>query len=180
MEIAAAVFHALGAVLFVAVLFVGALLTLLGIPGTLVIFLDALVYSACTGWSIPLWLLGVMLGLSLFAEIADNVLGAAGVKKYGGSAKGMMWAFAGGLVGAFALGAVLGPPLGLIGAVAAPLLGGIVGGFAGAYAYERRQGKSVEDARKAGWGAVVGRVMGVMLKTVIAATLIVLALTAAF
>jgi uncharacterized protein YqgC (DUF456 family) len=179
-EIAGTVLHVLGAVVFVVVLFGGAFSTLLGIPGTLIVFVDALIYSACTGWKIPLWVLGVLLGLSLIAEIADNVLGAAGVKKYGGSSKGMMWAFAGGLVGAFAVGAVLGPPLGLIGAVAAPLLGGIVGGFVGGYAYERRQGKTAEEARRAGWGAVVGRVMGVMLKTVIAASMVVVALTAAF
>ena len=180
MEIAGVVFHVLGAVVFVAVLFLGALLTLLGIPGTLLIFLDALVYSACTAWSIPPWLLGVLLGLSLFAEVADNVLGAAGVKRYGGSAKGMMWAFVGGLLGAFVLGAALGPLLGPVGAVAAPLLGGIGGGFAGGYAYERRQGKSAEEARRAGWGAVVGRVTGALLKVVLAAIMIVITLSAAF
>jgi uncharacterized protein YqgC (DUF456 family) len=180
MEIAGAALGVLGVVVFVVILFAGAFLTLLGIPGTLVIFLDALVYSACTGWRIPVWLLGVLLGLSLVAEVADNVLGAAGVRKYGGSSKGMMWAFGGGLLGAFALGAVLGAPLGLAGAVVGPLLGGILGGFVGGYAYERRQGKTVEEARKAGWGAVVGRVMGTMLKTVIAASMVVVALSAAF
>jgi len=170
----------LGHILFVLVLLAGAVLTLLGIPGTLVIFADALLFSALNDWKLPWWFLLVLLGISVFAEVADNVIGAAGVKKYGGSSKGMMWAFVAGMIGAFAGAAVLSPVLGLVGAVVGPLVGGVLGGFAGGYWYERRAGRSVEEAKRAGVGAMLGRVAGTLLKVILAAVMVVLVLTMAY
>jgi len=180
MDIMLAALGYLGVGVFVVVLLAGVILTLLGLPGTILIVVDALIYSAATGWRIPWWALATLLGLSVIAEISDNLVSALGVKRYGGTTKGMVWALFGGIVGALALGAVLGPPLGLIGAVVAPILGGIIGGFGGAYWYERRQGRSQEEARRAGFGAMLGRVMGTVLKAVIAGIMVVVALTQAF
>lgn len=166
---------------FVLVLFVGALSTLVGLPGTFIIVLDVLIYAAVRHWEKPTWpIVVLLLALSIVAELADNIISAAGVKKLGGSSKGTFWALVGGLVGAFAIGSVLGPPLGLVGAVVAPILGGLVGGFAGGYWYERRQGRTEEEAKRAGMGAVLGRLAGVMGKTVLAAVMVVIALSTAF
>ena len=180
MEILLTVLAYLGIATFVAVLFLGALLTLLGLPGTVLIFLDALIYSAATGWKLPGWLLLVLLGISLFAEVSDNIVSAVGVKKYGGSTKGMFWALMGGLAGAVLFGAVLGPLVPVVGAIVAPIVGGLLGGFAGGYWYEKRQGRSEEEAKRAGMGAMLGRVAGTMLKAVSAAVMVIVVLMNAF
>ncbi len=180
MPFLSALLCALGVVLFVAVLFGGGLMTLLGLPGTVVIVADALVYSALRHWKLPLWLIAVLLGMALVAEVSDSVVSALGVRKYGGSRKGMAWAFVGGIVGATVLGTLLGPLLGLAGMVIAPLLGGLLGGFLGAYAYERAQGRPTDEASRAGLGAMLGRVAGTALKSVTAGAMIVIVLTHAF
>lgn len=181
MDIALTILGYLGTGVFVLVLLAGALSTLLGIPGTFIIVAAAVVYSAVRHWEAPTWpILVLLLALSVIAEVSDNLVSAAGVKKLGGSPKGMLWALVGGLVGAFALGAVLGPPLGLLGAVLAPIVGGVTGGFVGGYWYELRQGRPKEEAQRAGLGAVLGRLAGVMGKTIIAAVMVAVTLVAAF
>ena len=180
MELLLACLGYVGIAVFVAALLAGALMALLGLPGTVFIWLSAVVYSAATGWKLPWWLLGVLLGMSLLAEISDNVISALGVKKYGGSTKGMAWALAGGIAGALVLGLTLGPVVPVIGPVVASIIGGLLGGFAGGYWYERRQGRSEEEARRAGMGAMLGRVAGVMLKSVLAAIMVAVVLIHAF
>ena len=179
MDILMAVLGYAGVVVFVAALLVGALLTLLGLPGTVVILLAAVIYSAATGWSLVWWLLLILLGLSLFAELSDNIVGALGVKKYGGSTSGMLWSLLGGLAGAIAFGLAMSA-LPVVGAIIGPILGGLIGGFAGSYWYERRQGRSTEEARKAGFGAMVGRAAGTMLKTALAGVMVIVVLLNAF
>lgn len=181
MDFLSSVAGVLGTIVFVAVLFGGLLLTVLGVPGTLLIVLDAAVFSAFHGWQRPpWWLVLVLLAVSLVAEVADNILGAVGTRKFGGSRSGTTWAMVGGLLGAVVGGMVLGPPLGLVGGVLGPLAGGLVGGFVGGYYCERRQGRSDEEARRAGMGAVLGRVAGALLKTIWAAVMVVIILIQAF
>jgi hypothetical protein len=175
-----ALLAAIGTILFVAVLLAGAFLTLLGIPGTLLILLDAVIYSAATGWQrLPWGFLLVLAAIAAVAEVSDNIISAVGVRKYGGSSKGMVWALLAGLTGALVLGVVLSP-LGVVGAVVGPLVGGVLGGFAGGYAYERAQGRSIEEARKAGMGAVWGRIAGTMLKTILAGVMVAMCLVQVF
>jgi uncharacterized protein len=175
-----ALLAAVGTIVFVLVLFAGAFLTLLGIPGSFLILLDAVVYSALTGWQrLPWGLLVVLAAIAVVAEISDNLISAAGVRKSGGSHKGMVWALLAGLAGALILGVALSP-LGIIGGVIGPLVGGVLGGFVGGYGYERAQGRSIEEARKAGMGAVWGRVAGTMLKTVLAGVMVAMCLVQVF
>jgi len=177
MEFLSGILAYLGIALFVITLFVGAFITLLGLPGTVLILVDAVIYSAATHWEKLEWWLILVLGvITLVAEISDNVVSAAGVKKYGGSTAGMIWAMVGGLIGAVAIGSVVGAFVPVIG----PIIGGLVGGFAGGYWYERGQGKSGEEARRAGMGAVMGRLAGTVLKSVLAAVMVILCLSYAF
>ena len=90
MDVVTAVLGYIGVGVFVVVLLGALVLTLLGLPGTVVIVVAAFIYSAATGWSLVWWLLLVLLGLSVFAELSDNIISAVGVKKYGGSTKGML------------------------------------------------------------------------------------------
>lgn len=177
MEFLSGILGYLGIAVFVLTLFVGAFLTLLGLPGTVLILLDAVVYAAATRFEKLEWWVLLVLGiLTLVAEVSDNVVSAAGVKKYGGSTAGMIWAMIGGLVGAVVIGSVLGPFVPIVG----PIVGGLAGGFLGGYWYERGQGRSGEEARKAGAGAVMGRLAGTVLKSVLASVMVILCLSTAF
>ena len=58
---------AAGFVVFISVLFIGIYLTLFGLPGTLLIFLDVLIYALVTdvatvGWKVLLFLFVVEIG----------------------------------------------------------------------------------------------------------------------
>lgn len=166
----------LGYILFVLVLVAGVVATLLGLPGTVLILAGAVVMSAITGWERPeWWVLLVLVGLALVAELGDNVLAAAGTKYGGGSAKTGWAAVAGGIAGAI-LGSFLSPVFSVLGGVLGFVLGVVVvplalaamGGYLAAYHYELRQGRTPEEARQAGKGALIGKLLGIMGKALLA------------
>ena len=181
----------LGYIVFVLVLVAGVLATLVGLPGSVLILADAVVFSAFTHWRTPNWKVLVVLALiSLVAETSDNLVSAAGVKQGGGSGKTGVWAMLGGIGGAL-VGSWLSPLLGLLGvgggiagfvfgALLPPLAMAMVGGYLAAYWYERRQGRSEADARKAGAGALVGRLLGGMAKGLLAAIMAAILLSIVF
>ncbi len=181
----------LGTALFVITLFVGVLATLVGLPGTVLILFDAVIFSACHGFQRPSWwLLLILLIVSILAETSDNLLSALGVKAGGGSTRTSLWALIGGVAGAI-VGANFSPVLGLLGVggglagvvfsvLLPPLVFAAVGGFLASYIYELRIGKQPAEARKAGWAALAGRLAGVLLKAVLAAVMVALVLSTAF
>ncbi len=179
MAVALSVLAYIGIVVFVLVLIVGVLATLLGLPGTVLILVDAFIYSAIHGFAQPpWWLLVILLGISVVAETSDNILSMAGVKKFGGSTKTSLWALGGGVAGAI-IGGLLSPLFGLLGplgVILPPIAGALIGGYFAGYYCERRQGKSPPDARQAGWGAVVGRLAGGLMKALLASIMVALIL----
>jgi len=58
------------------------------------------------------------------------------------------------------VGAIVGVPVPLIGSV----IGGFIGAFAGAALFEYTRARHAGGAAKAGWGAVLGRVMAAAAK----------------
>ncbi|HEY3397294.1 MAG TPA: DUF456 family protein [Armatimonadota bacterium] len=165
----------LGSALYVATLGIGVVAAFLGLPGLPLVLAAGLIFSAAHGWTQPVWwLLLALFPVALAGELADNLFSMAGVRRLGGTSRTMWWAAAGGLLGALALGwlsgvtgvvGLVGGPVGfLIGALLPPLAGGLLGGFLGGYLYERRSGNSPETARRAGWGALLGRLAGGAVK----------------
>ena len=186
-----AVLAYIGIVVFILVLVIGVLATLLGLPGTVLILIDAFIYSAIHSIARPSWwMLLVLLGISVVAETSDGILSMLGVKKFGGTGRTSLWALAGGVVGAI-IGANLSPLLGLIGltgGVAGVLFGvllppiacAVLGGYLAAYWYELRQGRPPAEARQAGWGALLGRLAGNLTKAVLGSVMVALILWTAF
>lgn len=104
------------------------------------------------GWT----LLGVCLAIGVVAEIAEAMAGAAGAKYGGATRRGMVGAFAGGIVGAIFFTGLL--PIPIVGT----LVGGLVGAFAGAWIGEAsaEQQRDPQHKFRAALGAAAGKLAG--------------------
>lgn len=96
-------------------------------------------------------------GAALLGEVFEFAAQAMGAKRYGSSGKGNI----GGIIGAIA-GAILGAPF-LFGLGA--LAGALGGAWIGCYLLEVGQGRSRLEARQAAKGAMMGKFLGLVLKT---------------
>lgn len=172
----------IGRLIFVLILPAAIAGTLLGMPGGVLVFADALVFSAFHGWATPpWWVLLILVLIAAGAEAAENALSFAGVKQSGASNSTGVWTMVGGLAGAI-FGGILAPLLASIGALAGPAgwiilsivppIGfGMLGGFLGGYLFELRCGKTPEEAKSAGWGAMLGRLAGSFTKALLVAVM---------
>jgi len=101
--------------------------------------------------------------LCLFAIILDFVAGALGAKRYGAS-KAAIW---GALIGAV-VGIVFGP----IGILFGPFVGAVIG--------ELINGRQLQQAGRAGFGASIGMLVGIVAKLVIGILMLALFLSVRF
>jgi uncharacterized protein YqgC (DUF456 family) len=146
-----------GLTLFILVLLFGAFSILFGLPGTVIILIDAVIYAAVTGFErIGFKILLTLLVLSILAELADFVVGMAGA----------------GMIGALLMMPFL---LGL-GAVA----GGFIGGFAGILTVELLRQNRLKPSLRAAWGATLGRAAGMCVKGIFALIMVVITLTSVY
>jgi len=169
---------------FAAVLLLGLIATVVGLPGTTLIFIDALVYSAITHWQrVPWPVLLVLAIMALAAETSDSLIAAMGAKAGGGTNKTSVVVVIGTILGAVIAGSIISPLLALLGlaggpggfllgVILPPLLGGVTGGFLSAYYYEKHTGKKDEDALRAGWGAFFGRMAAGLIKGLVGCLMI--------
>ncbi len=174
----------LGYVVFAVVLVAGVLAAIMGLPGTTLILIDAVVYSAITGWDrLPWWVLLILGIMALIAESSDSLVAALGTKAGGGSSKTSAVVVVGTIIGAVLGGAVLSPILALlglaggpigfvVGVILPPLGGGVAGGFVSAYYYEKHSGKTHNEALRAGWGAFLGRMGAGLMKALVGCVMI--------
>jgi uncharacterized protein YqgC (DUF456 family) len=146
------------------------LLALLGLAGTWIMIaiatgielLDTYWGDGETwGWTT----LGICVGLAIVGEIMELGAGALGVKVGGGSRRGMVGAIIGGIVGGIVLTPVI--PIPVIGT----LIGAVIGTFAGAVIGEvtHKEPATVGEVSKSATGATIGRILGVLGKTGVAA-----------
>jgi hypothetical protein len=170
-----AVLKALGHVLFVLSQVGGVALAAVTLPGSVLVLLGAVVFSAANGWHRPGWQVLILLAvLATIAELLDNVLSMYGVKRYGGSGRSAVLGGLGALAGAIIGGIVI--PIFIVGS----LIGAFAAGFAVAYWLEMKAGKEKGEAMRAGWGAIVGRVMGATAKVIITMVMAVVAVVGAY
>lgn len=104
------------------------------------------------GWP----LLGASLAIATAAEIAEAMAGAAGTKLGGGTRRGMVGAFVGGIAGAILLTPVIPVP------IVGTLVGGVLGSFAGAWIGEASAEHALHPDQKmrAALGAAAGKLAG--------------------
>jgi hypothetical protein len=104
------------------------------------------------GWT----LLGVCVAIGVVAEAVEAIAGAAGAKYGGATRRGMVGAFAGGVIGAIFFTGLL--PIPIVGTI----VGGLVGSFAGAWIGEAsaEQQRHPEEKFRAALGAAAGKLAG--------------------
>jgi uncharacterized protein YqgC (DUF456 family) len=136
---------------------IGSIFVLLGIagcvlpilPGPVLIFLGLLILALLKDFFPPLTptLMIVMAFLTVVVTIGDYMIPLWGAKKYGTSKWGI-W------------GSVAGMAIGLLFSPFGMLLGAVIGAVAVEWLVQKERGK----AFKAGWGVIVGSLLGAVLK----------------
>ncbi|MFA4030077.1 MAG: hypothetical protein GDYSWBUE_001472 [Candidatus Fervidibacterota bacterium] len=172
---------------------IGLLIIPIGMPGTVVIFIAALIYGIATKFSgISVVALLMQFALCLIAECGDNMLSMLLAKRSGASGRSMVWsilgAIGGGIVGA-KLSAVLialiafGVPFVIIAPLAIAFVTfafAILGAFTATFACELLSGKSRPEALAIAKAAIMGRVLGTVLKLGIALAMAAIVISAMF
>jgi len=142
----------------------GVAIVAVGLPGTWLIVASAALYSLFYrfdgGATSPYWVNGILIGLAVFGEIVEFVVGTFGSKTLKVS-NGAIWcALFGGIVGA-----IVGVPVFLIGA----MLGMFLGAFLGALIYEWLTLKSFGRALKSAMAVLATKMVATSLKVALGA-----------
>lgn len=149
----------------------GLLLVPFGLPGTWVQVLGVAAYGALTDFRTVGWVtIGLVLALAVIGEVVEFALGGRYARKYGGSRRAAWGAILGGVIGAF-----VGVPVFLVGSV----IGAFLGAFAGAALMELTRSPDARAALRVGWGAFVGRLVAVAVKSAIGVAIAAVALLSA-
>jgi uncharacterized protein YqgC (DUF456 family) len=159
-----------GFTIFLLVLIAGIFVTLLGMPGTVIILVDAILYAIFTGFDkIGIKILIILLLISLVAEGLDFLLNMAGTVRYGTSGKGIWASLIGGLIGAM----VMTPVLFGFGI----MFGTFLGGFIGVLIVELIHQGHLKPALRSGRGIILGWFAGILVKGSFSLLMIVITLT---
>ena len=129
----------------------------LGLPGTWLMIVAAIVLNVATGVTRvgTVTLVGVSV-LALVGELLEFSLTGRFTKKYGGSRRAGWGAIIGGMVGA-----IMGVPVPVIGS----MIGAFLGAFVGALVFEyTRQDADHRTAARVATGALLGRVAAAAMK----------------
>jgi len=146
-----------GFVLLLSFFLIGFFAIFFGLPGTWLILLTSFFYGYAghfEKFGFPL--LTLLAVVALVAELLEYLLGMAGAKRFGASRKGAIASIVGGIIGAI----VCAPLFFGIGA----LLGLFAGAFLGAFLYEWITQRDLEHSLRSGFGALLGKVSGTMVK----------------
>ena len=148
-------------IVFVLLLVIGICLVPLGLPGTWLIVLDAVLYSivrnyqGTNDWKVIL----IVIFLALAGEGVEFAAGIFGAKQQKVPTGAVVASMVGGI-----LGAIIGVPIFLIGAV----LGLLLGTFLGALAYSLLTHPRVEEAFRFAVATLFSRVVSLFAKTTVA------------
>lgn len=158
-----------GLTVFILVLFLGILLTVLGLPGTILIVFDVMTYALATGFAqIGFTVILILVAMAIVAELLDFGLGMAGAIRFGSSRRGMWAALIGSLAGAILLTPFF---LGL-----GTLIGIFLGGSAAVFVTEMLQRRKLKPAFRASIGAMLGRTAGIAVKGLLSVAMAAIAL----
>ncbi len=160
-------------VVWASILLLSSLLVYVGLGGNFVLVGLALVHALITGFDPIGWvLLGVLLGIALFGELVEFILGNFYVLKKGASGWGAFGGFGGGLLGAL-VGNRLLPGI-------AAVLGSFMGAFLGCVLGEYYQQRRLDSSLRIGTHAFIGKILAIVVKHALGMVMVVLILRATF
>lgn len=156
----------IGATLFVLLSLCALMLSFLGISGTWIVAVAAMLYNVITwSWTIsPIWLM-ILLIMCIVGELLELTLGAMTARRYNASKTAMISSMAGGIIGAI---------IGIPGLLFGSILGMLVGSFLGAVIAELILEKDFASALKVGTAAFIGGIGGKLGKLLITVAMIVI------
>ena len=159
-----------GLTAFILILFAGIFSIVLGIPGTVIILTDVVLYAFITGFErIGIKIVIILIIISILAEAIDFAFGMTGAARFGISKQGIWIAVISGFVGAMAMTTVL---FGL-----GTIIGTFLGGFCGVLSVEMIRQSKLKPALRAGYGAIMGRIAGILVKGFCALIMIIISLS---
>jgi hypothetical protein len=127
-----------------------------GLPGVLLIFGGMLLGAWIDDFQRVGWLtLAVLAALMLLTFIIDVLASLLGAQRVGASRQALIGSVLGGLAGI---------PLGLVGLIAGPFVGAVIGEY-----LARRE---LIDAARVGWGTFVGLAVGTLAKLALAVAML--------
>lgn len=145
----------------------GAMMTMVGLPGNMLIVLTGLVYGYYNDFQqVGYFVLGVVGGLFIFSEVLEFLAGTLGAKKEKASKRAIIAAFFGTFAGG--IGGTLILPI--IGSIA----GALVGAFLSAALAEYTKEKDEEQAKRVAIGVLKGQIFGMIVKTTAAVAMVVI------
>ena len=158
-----------GAIAIVLVQLVALCMIPLGLPGTWL----QVIAAAIVTWVMdrPLGGLLIVIGLAIVGEIAETLSGRWGARRFGGSRRAAWGALIGGFAGIF-----IGTPIPVLGSLLMSFLGTFVGALAGEM-WERGR---LDAELRVGFGALVGRAVGIAMKLGTAFVIAILSLASFF
>src|SRR5215831_10503367 len=141
---------------------------LFGLPGTwlMVLFPVLLKWWQPDQIRVSWTVLGVAVGLAVLGEIVVFVLGAAGSRRTGGSARGAVLAIVGSIIGGI-MGTALPVP------IVGTMLGACLGAFVGALIGDLWAGRTLFQSLAAGRGAAIWQFWGTVAKLAIGTIMVV-------
>jgi uncharacterized protein YqgC (DUF456 family) len=143
----------LGWILVIALFAVGMAGTVVPVlPGVVAIFAAFFVYGWCIGFEpFGFWFWALESSILLAVFVGDYLIGALGVKKFGGSRASIWGSTIGLIVGPFVI----------------PVAGLLAGPFIGAFVGELLSGSDIAKSARVGVGAVIGFFSSVAVKIVL-------------
>ena len=159
-------------------------LVVLGLPGTWILLALATGVELVDHWLLPGdaavtfgWrLVALCAGLAGVGEGIEALAGAAGTRLGGGTTRGMLGAFVGGIAGALFLTPLV--PIPVLGTLVGAMAGAFLGAFVGEATHPDM--RSHRHRLRAALGAAVGKLGGTLAKLAIGAVMWVLLVRAAF
>jgi len=150
----------LGYVCIVLLCLTGIVLSCVSLSGTWLVLLAAVVAALLRADAFPgIWTIAVFAGLSIGVELLEALAGSWGVRRQGGSRLAGFAALVGGIVG-MCLGGLI--PILFIG----PVIGLMIGSFVPVFLIENHRLKQAGQAAGIAGGAVLARVLAILLKVV--------------
>jgi uncharacterized protein YqgC (DUF456 family) len=162
-----------GLTIVILILFSGIFITIFGLPGTVVIVIDAFLYAWATGFDrIGLKIIALLIVIAVIAESLDFALGAAAPGQFTVSKHGVIAAVIGSIGGVI----ILTPFLLGLGTTMGMFLGGACGSICVDYISERR----LKPAYRTGHKEFLRRILRVLIKGALAIVMTIIVLSAIY